>query len=185
MISHHENFSQALRNEDEDDKAGVRQLYGLESVDPNVTFALCCGTRSSPAVKLHMKCSAIAFHYVLNVNAKEFSELKVALIFQVRIYTAEGVVAELEKSKLEYLQASIVVTSTKKIVFPELLLGNMLDFAGDVDSLVQWVCHQLPTSGSLRKSMVDCFRGQISSAKISATVEKMPYDFEFQYLLAM
>ncbi|CAB4282741.1 unnamed protein product [Prunus armeniaca] len=145
-------MKEALRNEDEDDKAGVRQLYGLESMDPNVTFALCCGTRSSPAV---------------------------------RIYTAEGVVAELEKSKLEYLQASIVVTSTKKIVFPELLLGNMLDFAGDVDSLVQWVCHQLPTSGSLRKSMVDCFRGQISSAKISATVEKMPYDFEFQYLLAM
>ncbi|ONI00829.1 hypothetical protein PRUPE_6G106400 [Prunus persica] len=145
-------MKEALQNEDEDDKAGVRQLYGLESMDPNVTFALCCGTRSSPAV---------------------------------RIYTAEGVVAELEKSKLEYLQASIVVTSTKKIVFPELLLGNMLDFAVDVDSLVQWVCHQLPTSGSLRKSMVDCFRGQVSSAKISATVEKMPYDFEFQYLLAM
>ncbi|CAN6695656.1 unnamed protein product [Malus baccata var. baccata] len=61
----------------------------------------------------------------------------------------------------------------------------MLDFAVDVDSLVQWVCHQLPTSGSLRKSMVDCFRGQISSGKITTTVEKMPYDFEFQYILAM
>lgn len=102
----------------------------------------------------------------------------------MRIYTADSVVAELEKSKLEYLQASIVVTSTKKIAFPELLLGNMLDFAMDVDSLVQWVCHQLPTSGSLRKSMVDCFRRH-SSGKISTTVEKMPYDFEFHFLLAM
>lgn len=106
------------------------------------------------------------------------------IYIQVKIYTADNVVAELEKSKLEYLQASIVVTSTKKIALPELLLGNMLDFSVDVDSLVQWVCHQLPTSGTLRKSMVECFRGH-SSGKISITVEKMPYDFEFHYLLAM
>ncbi|KAG8387637.1 hypothetical protein BUALT_Bualt02G0042100 [Buddleja alternifolia] len=49
----------------------VRELYGLETPDPNVTFALCCGTRSSPAVK---------------------------------IYTADGVNSELERSKLDYLQ---------------------------------------------------------------------------------
>ncbi|XP_057954853.1 uncharacterized protein LOC131148906 [Malania oleifera] len=129
----------------------VRNLYGLESFDANVTFALCCGTRSSPAV---------------------------------RIYTAESVVAELEKSKLEYMQASIIVTSTKKVAFPELLLGNMLDFAADLDSLVKWVCQQLPTSGTLRKSMVDCFRGQ-PHAKLSNVVEKISYEFEFQYLLAI
>ena len=102
----------------------------------------------------------------------------------MRIYTADGVAAELEKSKLEYLQASVVVTNTKKIAFPELLLRNMFDFAMDINSLVQWVCQQLPTSGSLRKSMVDCFRSH-NSVKISITVEKIPYDFEFQYLLAM
>ena len=101
----------------------------------------------------------------------------------MRIYTADGVVSELEKSKLEYLQASIAVTSTKKIALPELLLRNMHDFVQDTDSLVEWVCHQLPTSGSLRKSMVDCFRGLSTSAKMSSIVEKIPYDFEFQYLL--
>lgn len=100
------------------------------------------------------------------------------------MYTADGVVAELEKSKLDYLQASIVVTSTKRIAIPELLLRNMLDFAVDIDTLVEWICHQLPTSGSLRKSLVDCFRGQ-NSGKISSIVEKIPYDFEFQYLLAI
>ncbi|XWS71845.1 hypothetical protein CRYUN_Cryun03dG0172600 [Craigia yunnanensis] len=135
----------------EDQEAIVRKLYGLELMDPNVTFALCCGTRSSPSV---------------------------------RIYTADGVAAELEKSKLEYLQASVVVTNTKKIAFPELLLRNMFDFAMDINSLVHWVCQQLPTSGSLRKSMVDCFRSH-NSGKISITVEKIPYDVEFQYLLAM
>ncbi|KAH9660659.1 hypothetical protein KPL70_024273 [Citrus sinensis] len=140
-------------SEKDEKEAIVRKLYGLESTDPNVTFALCYGTRSSPAV---------------------------------RIYTADGVIAELEKSKLEYLQASVVVTNTRKIAFPELLFRNMLDFAMDIDTLVEWVCHQLPTSGSLRKSMVDCFRHQgHNNGKISITVEKIPYDFEFQYLLAI
>ncbi|KAB2081115.1 hypothetical protein E1A91_A05G111700v1 [Gossypium mustelinum] len=146
------NMKEAYQKDDKDNQeAIVRKLYGLQLMDPNVTFALSCGTRSSPAV---------------------------------RIYTADGVAAELEKSKLEYLQASIAVTNTKKIALPELLLRNMFDFSVDMTSLVQWVCQQLPTSGSLRKSMVDCFRSH-NSGKVSITVEKIPYDFEFQYLLAM
>ncbi|KAG8471453.1 hypothetical protein CXB51_036696 [Gossypium anomalum] len=140
-------------DKEDDQEATIRKLYGLELTDRNITFALCCGTRSSPAV---------------------------------RIYTGDGVSTELEKSKQEYLQASIMVSNTKKIAFPELLLNNMFDFAVDMNSLVQWVCQQLPTSGSLRKSMVDCYRnhnaGKTSS---SISVEKIPYDFEFQYLLAM
>ncbi|XP_040969216.1 uncharacterized protein [Gossypium hirsutum] len=146
------NMKEAYQKDGKDNQeAIVRKLYGLQLMDPNVTFALSCGTRSSPAV---------------------------------RIYTADGVAAELEKSKLEYLQASIAVTNTKKIALPELLLRNMFDFSVDMTSLVQWVCQQLPTSGSLRKSMVDCFRSH-NSGKVSITVEKIPYDFEFQYLLAM
>ncbi|GAB2275162.1 hypothetical protein Dimus_009925 [Dionaea muscipula] len=124
----------------------LRELYGLESSNPNIIFALSGGNRSSPAV---------------------------------RIYTAEGLVGELERSKIEYLQASITVTSTK-IVIPELLIQNSLEFAEDFDSLVQWICHQLPTSGSLRKSIVDCFRSHNSTV----TVDKLPYELEFQYLLA-
>ncbi|KAL4576964.1 hypothetical protein LXL04_013065 [Taraxacum kok-saghyz] len=137
--------------EREDKEAILRKHYILESVDTNVTFALCCGTRSSPAV---------------------------------RVYTGDGVVNELEKAKLEYLQASIVVTSAKKIGLPELLLKNMHDFAQDLERLVEWLCQELPTSGSLRKSMVDCFRG-VNNAKVSSIVEKLPYEFEFQYLLPM
>jgi hypothetical protein len=104
---------------------------------------------------------------------------------QVRIYTGDGVTAELEKSKLDYLQASILATSNKRIGFPELLLRNMLDFAVDIDSLVEWVCNQLPTSGTLRKSMVECFRGHGGNVKASTIVEKIPYDYEFQYLLTI
>ncbi|XP_057781819.1 uncharacterized protein LOC131000073 isoform X1 [Salvia miltiorrhiza] len=125
----------------------LHDLHGLKSSDPNIVFALCCATRSSPAVK---------------------------------IYTAEGVTAELERSKVEYLQASIVVTSSKRVALPELLLRNMFDFGGDIGALVEWLCQQLPASGSLRKSIVDCFK-QLRGGKI----EMMPYDFEFQYLFAV
>ncbi|XP_010253933.1 PREDICTED: uncharacterized protein LOC104595065 isoform X1 [Nelumbo nucifera] len=137
--------------EKDDKEATVRSIYGLDSPEPNVTFALCCGTRSSPAV---------------------------------RIYTAQSVSTELEKSKVEYLQASLVVTTSRRLFIPELLLQNMLDFAGDVESLVEWICHQLPTSGSLRKSIVECLRFH-NSGKVSDIVDKMPYDFEFQYLLSI
>jgi hypothetical protein len=34
--------------------------------------------------------------------------------------------------------------------------SNMHDFAKDMGSLVPWICEQLPTSWSLRKSVVDC-----------------------------
>lgn len=116
----------------------------------------------------------------MNMNAERcFAKL------QVRMYTAESVVAELERSKLEYLQASVIVTSTKKIALPELLMRNLLDFAADKELLVEWVCHQLPTSGSLRKSIVDCYRSHSSGRVTGATVEKIPYDYEFQYLLAI
>ncbi|ESQ42272.1 hypothetical protein EUTSA_v10012852mg [Eutrema salsugineum] len=139
----------------------IRKLYGIEAMDPNITFALSCGTRSSPAV---------------------------------RIYTGEGVATELEKSKMEYLQASVVVTAAKRVILPELLVKHAADFVvatadgsgGEMGSLVKWVCNQLPTSGSLRKSMVECFKNQNSKASSSSlVVDKIPYDFEFQYLLAI
>lgn len=104
-------------------------------------------------------------------------------VYQVRIYTADGILSELEKSKLEFLQASIVVTSTRRLVIPKLLLWNMPNFANDRDLLVEWVCNQLPTSGSLRKSMVECLRGPNNGRISNASIEIMPYEFEFQYLL--
>uniref|UniRef100_A0A0A0LSP4 DUF547 domain-containing protein n=1 Tax=Cucumis sativus TaxID=3659 RepID=A0A0A0LSP4_CUCSA len=140
----------SINKEDDNKEAIVRKLYGLESSEPNVTFALCCGTRSSPAV---------------------------------RIYSGEGVGVELERSKLEYLQASVVVTSSKRVAVPELLVRSLPEFSSaDMKTVVEWVCHQLPTSGSLRKSMVECFRGH---PKTQPTIDTLPYDFEFQYLLPL
>ncbi|WOL09864.1 hypothetical protein Cni_G18617 [Canna indica] len=102
----------------------------------------------------------------------------------VKIYTADGVIGELEKSKLEYLQASVVVTATKKIMIPNLLTSNMHYFATDMDCLVEWIISQLPTSWPLRKSMLECLKGQ-ATGKISHIVDVISTDYEVQYLLPM
>ncbi|RWW06831.1 hypothetical protein GW17_00029812 [Ensete ventricosum] len=111
-------------------------------------------------------------------------EMAEGLKNKVRIYTADGVIGELERSKMDYLQASVVVTTTKRILIPHLLHSNMHDFARDLDSLVDWVVNQLPTSWPLRKSMLECLKGR-TAAKISHTVDVIPNNSEFQYLLPM
>ncbi|PAN43912.1 hypothetical protein PAHAL_9G002400 [Panicum hallii] len=134
----------------------VRELYGLKTSEPNILFALCCGIRSSPAL---------------------------------RIYKADRVSMDLEKAKLEYLQASLVVTSSsaRRLLIPGLIHSNMHDFAKDMESLLRWICEQLPTSWSLRKSMVDCLRHLNMETGMEEAVDVIvtPLDYDFQYLLPM
>nr|CAD1818993.1 unnamed protein product [Ananas comosus var. bracteatus] len=139
------------KGDKENQEETVRNIYGLEHQEPNIAFALCSGSRSSPAM---------------------------------RIYTGDGVTRELEKSKLEYLQASLVVTSTGKLMIPSLIHSNMSEFASDLDSLMDWIINQLPASWSLRKSMVECLKSQ-TQIKINEVVGVIPFDNEFQYLLPM
>ncbi|RLN40252.1 hypothetical protein C2845_PM01G49530 [Panicum miliaceum] len=129
----------------------VRELYGLKTSEPNILFALCCGIRSSPAL---------------------------------RTYKADRVSMDLEKAKLEYLQASLVVTSTRRLLIPGLIHSNMHDFAKDMESLLRWICEQLPTSWSLRKSMVDCLRHLNMETEMEDVIV-IPLDYDFQYLLPM
>ncbi|XP_057831184.2 uncharacterized protein LOC131041933 [Cryptomeria japonica] len=128
------------------EEARIRSVFGLGWSEPMVTFALCCGSRSSPAV---------------------------------RVYTADEVESELEVAKKEYLQASIGFT-TKKVLIPKLLDWYMRDFAKDLESLLEWICEQLPTS--LKTAVEKCLQGN-RDGFISQAVEVMPYDFEFRYLL--
>ncbi|KAF3335206.1 Rho GTPase-activating protein 7 [Carex littledalei] len=127
----------------------VKNSYGLEKEEPNIIFALCCGTKSSPAL---------------------------------RIYTPDRISADLEKSKLDYLQAALVVTATKRLLIPSLIHSNfMYKFEKDLEPLMQWILNQLSTSWPLRKSMVECLKLQ-TGIKINGFVEIMPYNDEFQYL---
>ncbi|PWA51039.1 hypothetical protein CTI12_AA468170 [Artemisia annua] len=56
-----------------------------------------------------------------------------------------GVENDLEVAKKAYLQATIGISTTKKMAaIPKLFAWYMLDFAKDLDMLLDWVCIQLP-----------------------------------------
>lgn len=101
---------------------------------------------------------------------------------QLRVYTPNEVVNELGRAKVEYLEASVGVTSKRKIVVPKLLQWHMRDFADGMESLLEWIYSQLPRSGSLKRLMMECLNGEARSY-ITKMVEIQPYQSEFRYLL--
>ncbi|CAI0554075.1 unnamed protein product [Linum tenue] len=145
-LPYHLKFTCEKVSKNEEMKA--RNSFGLEWSEPLVTFALSCGSWSSPAV---------------------------------RVYTASGVEEELEAAKRDYLWAAVGISKTeKKLMIPKLLDWYLLDFAKDMDSLVDWVCLQLPNG--LRDEAVRCI-GRKGREPLSHLVQVMPYDFSFRFLL--
>ncbi|KAJ4831612.1 hypothetical protein Tsubulata_014827 [Turnera subulata] len=136
------NISKGAKN----DEMTARSKFGLELSEPLVTFALSCGSWSSPAV---------------------------------RIYTASQVENELEVAKREYLQATIGI-SERKFAIPKLLDWYLLDFAKDLESLLDWICLQLPSE--LGKLALKCLE-KGKSEPHSQIVQVIPYEFSFRYLL--
>ncbi|MBA0836983.1 hypothetical protein Goarm_009170 [Gossypium armourianum] len=135
-------FSKGAKNDD----MTARSMFGLELSEPLVTFALSCGSWSSPAV---------------------------------RVYTASHVEAELEVAKKEYLQATVGISSTK-FAIPKLLDWYLLDFAKDLDSLLDWICLQLPSE--VGKEAIK-YLERAKSESLLQFVQIIPYDFSFRYLL--
>ncbi|XP_023523667.1 uncharacterized protein LOC111787839 isoform X1 [Cucurbita pepo subsp. pepo] len=128
------------------DEKTFRSTFGLELSEPLVTFALSCGSWSSPAV---------------------------------RVYTASQVENELEVAKREYLEAAVGISS-EKFGIPKLLDWYLLDFGKDLESLVDWVCLQLPSElGKEAIKLVERRRKQ----PLSEFVKVIPYEFSFRYLL--
>lgn len=143
-LPYHLKFTCPKASKNEDVKA--RRTFGLEWSEPLVTFALSCGSWSSPAV---------------------------------RVYTACHVEDELEAAKRDYLQASVGISRTNKLVIPKLLDWYLLDFAKDMESLLDWVCLQLPDE--LRRDAVQCLEKK--GEPLSQLVQVTPYDFSFRLLL--
>ncbi|XVE94839.1 hypothetical protein REPUB_Repub02eG0044200 [Reevesia pubescens] len=135
-------FSKGAKN----DEMAVRSIFGLELSEPLVTFALSCGSWSSPVV---------------------------------RIYTASQVENELEVAKKEYLQAAVGISSTK-FAIPKLLDWYLLDFAKDLDSLLDWICLQLPSE--LGKEAIK-YLERAKNESLLQFVQIIPYEFSFRYLL--
>ncbi|KAL5557070.1 hypothetical protein UlMin_039306 [Ulmus minor] len=129
------------------DEMRARNIFGLEWSEPLVTFALSCGSWSSPAI---------------------------------RVYSASQVEEELEAAKRDYLQATVGVSKANKLIFPKLLDWYLLDFAKDLESLLDWVCLQLPNE--LRNEALKCLERK-GREPLSQLVQIMPYDFTFRLLL--
>lgn len=102
-----------------------------------------------------------------------------ASYMKVRVYTASEVESELEVAKREYLQAAVGISS-EKFAIPKLLDWYLLDFAKDFESLLDWICLQLPCE--LGKKAIKCLeRGK--NEPLSQFIQVMPYEFSFRYLL--
>ncbi|KAL5819565.1 hypothetical protein ACOSQ4_023407 [Xanthoceras sorbifolium] len=129
------------------DEMKARSIFGLEWSEPLVTFALSCGSWSSPAV---------------------------------RVYTASRVEEELEAAKRDYLQAAVGISKINKLILPKLLDWYLLDFAKDLESLIDWVCLQLPDQ--FRNAAVNTLERR-EREPLSQLVQVMPYDFSFRLLL--
>nr|CAD1839714.1 unnamed protein product [Ananas comosus var. bracteatus] len=145
----------------------LRRAYGLGYPEPNITFALCRGSRSSPPLT----------HIVLNCSNN-------CTQMQLRVYTAEDVANELERAKIEYLEASVKVVGKKKIIIPKLLYWHRRDFADDTESLVEWIYSQLPRSGTLKRTIKELLSGE-SKIPLLKMVHVDSYDAEFHYLLPL
>lgn len=139
-------FAKGVKN----DEMTARSIFGLEFSEPLVTFALSCGSFSSPAV---------------------------------RVYTAGNIENELQVAKKEYLQASVGISTSKKLVaIPKLLDWYLLDFAKDLESLLDWICLQLPNEHG--KEAISCLERR-NNEPLSHVLQIVPYEFSFRYLLHM
>lgn len=100
----------------------------------------------------------------------------------MRFYTPDEVMNELEKAKVEYLEASVGITSRKKILVPKLMQWHMKDFADDMESLLEWIYSQLPHTSLLKRLMMECLNGENQSPS-QKLIEIQPYASEFRYLV--
>ncbi|XP_021722627.1 uncharacterized protein LOC110690109 [Chenopodium quinoa] len=146
-LPYHSKFTFTKGSKNDEMLMVARSTFGLELSEPLVTFALSCGSWSSPAV---------------------------------RIYTAAHVETELEVAKREYLQAAVGISKNNDLIIPKLLQWYLLDFAKDLDSLLDWICLQLPMV--LRKDAMKCLE-RAKSEPLSQIVQIRPYEFSFRYLL--
>ncbi|CAD6265171.1 unnamed protein product [Miscanthus lutarioriparius] len=135
-------------------------VFGLEWPEPLVTFALSCGSWSSPAVRVY---TAARVEEELEAAKREY------------LQAAVGV--------------SPSPASDAGLAIPKLLHWYLPDFAKDVSSLVDWVCLQLPRDlqRDAVRAVEAAGRGHGSAASASPRrpVRVLPYEFRFRYLLAL
>ncbi|KAM0898269.1 hypothetical protein ACQ4PT_022033 [Festuca glaucescens] len=148
---------------------GERDLqlrYGLGYPEPNVVFALCRGSRSSPPVRV----------YTAEEVSSELEAAKVEYLERC-VWVVQAAGARRKKTK-----------ASTTIMLPKLLYWHMWCFADDVESLLEWVHSQLPRSTSaleLKRAIRDLLLHRDRPPMPEKMVEIEPYEVEFRYLLPL
>ncbi|XP_021321107.1 uncharacterized protein LOC8083554 isoform X3 [Sorghum bicolor] len=142
-------------------------VFGLEWPEPLVTFALSCGSWSSPAVRVY---TAARVEEELEAAKREYLQAAVG----VSPSPAGGAAG---------------------LAIPKLLHWYLPDFAKDVASLVDWVCLQLPrdlqrdavraVEAAGRHGVADADADADAASHRRPPVRVLPYEFRFRYLLAL
>ncbi|CAO2207024.1 unnamed protein product [Urochloa humidicola] len=136
-------------------------VLGLEWPEPLVTFALSCGSWSSPAVRVY---TAAHVEEELEAAKREYLEAAVGV--------------------------SPAAAAGGGLAIPKLLHWYLPDFAKDVASLVDWVCLHLPRElqrDAVRavEAAAAAGRRDRPAAAARRPVRVLPYEFRFRYLLAL
>ncbi|KAK8596789.1 hypothetical protein V6N12_065268 [Hibiscus sabdariffa] len=111
---------------------------------------------------------------ILRTRGTRESRDVVEMMRKVQVYTASQVEHELERTKREYLQAAVGISSTKSAVTK--MLDYLLDFAKDLDLLLDWICLQLPSE--LGKEEIK-YLERAQSESLLQFVLIIPYEFSF------
>ncbi|XP_057769008.1 uncharacterized protein LOC130989036 [Salvia miltiorrhiza] len=99
----------------------------------------------------------------------------------LRVYSASRIESELEAAKRAYLQAAVGISAaSNKLVVPKLLDWYLLDFAKEMEALLDWICLQLPDE--LKSEAVKCLDRK-DKETLSNLIEVKPYNFSFRYLV--
>lgn len=98
-------------------------------------------------------------------------------ILQVRVYTPKSVLQELEIAKEEYIRATFGVGRDQKILLPKIVESFAKDSGLSPAGMSEMIQECLPES--VRKNLKIC-----QSGKSGKSIEWVPYNFAFRYLLS-
>ncbi|XP_078433194.1 uncharacterized protein LOC144704592 isoform X2 [Wolffia australiana] len=158
-------------------------IGGFGWPEPLVSFALSCGSWSSPAVRIY---TASKVEEELQVAKREYLQAAVGISggrgnddccsCSSRCDGSDGNGSVNGGCNGNGGNGGVMG-------IPKLLDWYMVDFAKDIDSLADWICLQLPCG--LRTEAVNCLEGARSGNNAAVDfIRVIPYDFTFRYLLA-
>jgi hypothetical protein len=172
-----------------DEKQLVQLKFGLPDCQPLALFALCTGASSDPMVCSIILFSAPHLHVTVTLSSDPCSDHWPS---QLRVYTAKNIMEELDRAKLEFLQATMVVRKSKKKVFlPRLVERYAREASLGPEDVLPWAQREAGTvAADGRKQQQDAAvqlqRASRSGSrrKAAQAVEWLPYSSRFRYAFA-